>query len=589
VRVTVALAAIVLATSPQLIAQETPLAPPEKVLDLALPVEQRDAPLIEPLPGEPPNEALTLNRLYWHVPDPELNRAQALEQIDKAKKEGRSSEAAYIERILKRLDSIRRPHQVHLSLGEVIRRCLENSYSIETQRYNPAIEQTRLVEAESEFDAVFFGTIGRINNDQPTGSQLSANDVEQFTSAYGIRKLLASGMTVSGTWELNRTSTSIEFQQVNPQWVSTLNLELRQPLLRGFGIDFNRSAIYVARNNQSQSDWAFRRSVRDKLRNIEELYWRLVFARRDVTISSRLLADFEEIYSYLEARKEFDVIPVQLAATKASLEGEKATFVRRRATVFNAEQRLLTEINDPELPVAADIEIIPDDFPMLTRLTVDPLAEVQTALDERQEIKEQELRIANAKIAVGQAKNLELPRADVTFRYSVEGLDEKADRAFDIMTTSNFISYFVGVEFEIPIGNRGARALHQRTQLQYLQAESALRDLLEQVILDVHVSARELTTSYDQILPSFESAEARAREVDSIVARAERKDLNTLNSELGARQGLANERRTMLNAMVSYNIAIIDLERAKGTLLRYNNVAIAAEAGSQPSAQVTFP
>ena len=94
------------------------------------------------------------------------------------------------------------------------------------------------------------------------------------------------------------------------------------------------------------------------------------------------------------------------------------------------------------------------------------------------------------------------------------------------------------------------------------------------LIRDVHLAIRELNTAYDQIPPTYESAEARLREVDSIVARAERKDHGTLINELGSRRSLANARRFMLDAMVRYNIAIIDLERAKGTLLRYNNVVI---------------
>jgi len=62
--------------------------------------------------------------------------------------------------------------------------------------------------------------------------------------------------------------------------------------------------------------------------------------------------------------------------------------------------------------------------------------------------------------------------------------------------------------------------------------------------------------------------------VDSIIARAERKDFNSLNSELSARQSLANARRAMLAAIVDYNIATIDLQRARGTLLEYNHVVV---------------
>ena len=33
----------------------------------------------------------------------------------------------------------------------------------------------------------------------------------------------------------------------------------------------------------------------------------------------------------------------------------------------------------------------------------------------------------------------------------------------------------------------------------------------------------------------------------------------------------------MLQVLVDYNLAIVDLERSKGTLLRYNNVVISSE------------
>jgi len=142
------------------------------------------------------------------------------------------------------------------------------------------------------------------------------------------------------------------------------------------------------------------------------------------------------------------------------------------------------------------------------------------------------------------------------------------------VTRHNFVDYFVGVEFELPIGNRGPRAARKRADLQYRQALAGLNSVIEQILLDVNVSVRALGTAYNQIAPSLEAAQSRQREVDSIVARAERKDFNTLNSELSSRQSLANARRAMLRAMVEYNIATIDLQRARGTLLEYNNVII---------------
>jgi len=47
-----------------------------------------------------------------------------------------------------------------------------------------------------------------------------------------------------------------------------------------------------------------------------------------------------------------------------------------------------------------------------------------------------------------------------------------------------------------------------------------------------------------------------------------------LQTELASEQNLGQSRQTLLDALIIYNIAIADLERAKGTLLYYNNVAL---------------
>ncbi len=525
----------------------------------------------------PSDSAIPLERLRWHVPDPDADRQAAFDRLAKLEQEGDKAAVAQIKRVIERVDAIRREKQIHLSLEEVLRRTLENSYAIQVLSYNPAIETTRVVEAEAAFDAVFFTDIVKNKIDRPSGNELISTDLDLFNSSYGVRKLLPTGMSVSGAYQLNRTKSAISFQQINPEYTSNFVFDMRQPLLRGFGIDYNRSLIIVAKNDRRIADHAFRRQVRDTLRQVEEFYWRLVQARRDIVTSARLLSEFETIYDYLAARESFDITPVQIAATRANLEQSKFDFVRRKAAVFDAEDQLTAGMNWDEVNLADDIEIIPDDSPKMARIIVDRLAEAQSALDHRPEIKEQELRVENAKILVGRAKNEELPRFDLTFRQTYDGLAGNADRSFDELTRMNFIEYFIGVEFEVPIGNRGPRAAHKRAVLQHAQAVAALKQVFEEVIFDVNVATRALGTSYDQILPSFEAAEAREREVNLAVARAERKDYNTLVNELNARQSLATARRAMIASIVDYNIAIIDLERAKGTLLEYNNVLIPDE------------
>ena len=524
-----------------------------------------------------PGEPLPWDRLRWHIPDPEHDRPNAEQLLDDARARGDKAQVTYITRVGQRVEEIRRPVQMSLTLDEAIRTALEHNYDIEVASFDPAIQTTRVVEAQAAFDATFFTNIVKNNIDRPSGSQLTATDLDLFQSSYGVRKVLPTGMTASAAYQLNRTKTTLQFQGVNPEYTSNFVLEMRQPMLRGFGLDYNRSSIMVARNDRRISQHTFERQVRDTLRLVDEYYWRLVEARRDVVITARLLADFEAIYEYLEARQQFDITPVQLSATLANLQQARADFVRRRANVFDAEDRLKAVMIAKDLNLADATEVIPEDLPAMPQIVVDRLAEVQTALQFRPELREQELRVASAQILIGRAKNAELPKFDLTWRTTFDGLAQNADRSFDELTRGKFIEYFIGVELEIPIGNRGPKAAHQRARLQYEQQVAQLKSTFEKVILDVNLVVRALQTAFDQIVPSFEAAEAREREVQSIVARAERKDINTLTTELNARQSLTNARRAMLRSMVDYNIAIADLERAKGTLLQFHNVIIPDE------------
>ena len=217
------------------------------------------------------------------------------------------------------------------------------------------------------------------------------------------------------------------------------------------------------------------------------------------------------------------------------------------------------------------------DIPEAVPIVVDRLAEIQTALDHRSELRERGLEIEIAHISVGAAKNQTLPKFDAIFTYKVTGLGADPDLAFDQLSQNDFHEYQVGVQFEWPIGNRAARAVLKQAKLRYQQAIAGRKAQIEQVILDVNNAYRNLETAHQAIYPALGATEASERNVQATKERAERKSPSELQTELSGQEQLAAARRTLLEALIAYNIAIADLERAKGTLLPYNNVNLAEE------------
>lgn len=537
---------------------------------------QDETPTRLPLSGAPRNEEF-YRKLREQVPDPVEGRRMALELLEQARRAPDSKrDQEFYENGLAYLSTIDRKNEIELTLAEVIQRTLDNSYNIRVQSYNPAIRATNAVEAEAVFDALFFSNATWNKNNTPTATTLQATDSNSQVFNTGARKLLPTGMSVQAAWNVNRNQfeSRFAFATLNPSYRDELSFQLRQPFLRGFGIDFNRAQINLSKNDRRISEHQFSRAVQDHLLEAERAYWQLANTRRILVITARLISEYQRIYDYLKAREGFDASPVEIAQSRAQLDTQVADFARVRKNVRDAEDNLKNLMNDAVLNLADDLEIIPADFPTAEPIILDPLAELQSALDNRDELKEAELAIESARISVGAAKNQALPRFDVLFEYTYDSLGKSQRDAFHNLSHFDFHNYTVGLQFEWPIGNRGPRAALRRARLQHAQANAALKLQIEEIIRQVNVALRELATSFEQIDANLTSVKSQMDNVQAIEDRAERRDPNQLFRELSALESLAGARQRLLQSLITYDLAASALERAKGTLLKYNNVAI---------------
>ncbi|MCG3138380.1 MAG: hypothetical protein HJJLKODD_02243 [Phycisphaerae bacterium] len=492
------------------------------------------------------------------------------------------TDLSYWKNTLDYLSTIDRPNKVQLSLSEAVKRALDHSYTIRVQSYGPAIAATRIVEAESAFDLIFSSQASWNENNTPVSSQLQGSNSTSRVFNTAIGKRLPTGMTVQTGYNVVRSTTDNQFVNLNPAVTNQWSTTFRQPLLRGFGLDYNRAAINVAQLNRRISEYDFRRTVQDETYRVEQAYWQLVQARRTLTINARLIAEFQKVYDQLQARVIIDVSQVTLAQSLARLDTQKASFERISKAVRDSEDQLKTLLNDPDLNLADELELIPVDFLIPSQVEVDRMNALQSALDNRTELKQAELRIETARINVGVAKNETLPQLDASLTYNFDSLGTSQHDALGNLTDFDFHSYTIGLTFEYPLGNRGPRAAQRRARLEHAQALAALKQAIERIIYDVNIAIREIGTSFAQIAANSRSVISQENEVKAIVDRAERRDPSQLNIELNALSSLANNRQNLLQSLIDYHLAISGLEYAKGTLLEYNNISITDAALIEP-------
>lgn len=473
---------------------------------------------------------------------------------------------------------IHRPQVLRLSLAEALRRSLANNYQIKVDGYGPAISTAQIVQAEAAFDTAFFANTSRDNTDRPTPSAILASQTDTTIVNGGIRKLLATGATVTFTQQMTRVDNpGFQFQVLNPAWSQNFVSELRQPILRNFGIDFNRAQINIRKNERMINEEVFRARVIQTLNDVERAYWTLVGARRDVVTIAEVVAEAKLTLAQIEARKDFDAYQTLLFRSQAAVKQREFEFIDVKNRVRNSEDQLLNLINDPDLALSNDYEIVPTDEPTISPMVHDRFQTVKTAIDRRPEIMQARYAVDITRLQLGIAKNQALPRLDVVYRMTLNGLGASADDGFDQMTGGNFIDQFVGMEFQWNFGERAERAGIRIARLQQSQAVYRYKKALDDIITDCRVALRNLDTNYEQIGTSHEGVNAASENLRSLQERQERKSPAELDTILNAQVNLGNSRRQLLNSLVAYNQGIVDVERAKGTLLEFNNVVLSEE------------
>jgi len=494
---------------------------------------------------------------------------------------------------------------VHLGLQDCIGRALEHNLDIRIESLTPEIRMEEVTAAESVFDAALFSSTQFNITDRDeidTGYDTEYKEINGVTKTkrlpidpfvsthddlyeFGVRKLLPLGTSVQLSQQLRRYKDLTDENDVlyrNPFYEYGLQFQLQQPLLRDFGVDVNKSSIRVARMKHNISKQQFEMKMIDTIVEVERNYWRLFLARQQVNFNKQLLARAEKTLEKVQSRLQYDVSSISLARTKGVVAAAKADLTSARKSLLQQQEILLESINDPQLSLNGNWEIIHKDRPTVEFYPVDKAKVQETAMKMRPEIVAQQLGIDISALAMKVADNQRLPRLDLFYQQEMTGAGASSHSAWREQGQNDMVSYVVGLSFEFPVGNRAAEANYQKMRIRKHQERLGLDSVIEQIKADVNNAVHGVNLAYSEIAARNEAAEFDKNEVLSFLAiqDTERRDTMTpefLNIKLNADVRLARSQIVAVQAMVQYDLAIMNLHRANGTLLKYNNIELDEE------------
>jgi outer membrane protein TolC len=525
-----------------------------------------------------------------------------------------------------------------LSLEETVRLALENSKVLRdlggtvvrapegsSTSLDPAIVETdpRLgVEAAlSAFDARLDSRLTGENVDRRFNNQFlgSLGFLQADRDAWDtqIAKRSATGSLFSLRQHIDYERDNNPGNQFpNGAWSVWYEAEARHPLLQGGGLDFNRIAgpgatpgvnngVVIARIRTDISLAEFEVALRDFVSNVENAYWDLYFAYRDLDAKvrardtaletwRRIDALFETGRQGGEAEKEAQAreqyyrfeADVQDALAGRPLDGTRTNNGSRPGTfrglpgVLVAEKRLRLLIN---LPANADQLIRPADEPLQAAIAFDWPTITTEALSCRSELRRQRWQVKRRELELLAARNFLLPRLDVVGSYRFRGFgddlidDESSPRfnnAYADLTSGDFQEWQAGVELSMPLGFRQGHAAVRNAELHLSRERILLAAQEREVVYDLAQAVAEMDRAYLVMQTNYNRWVAARHQLAAVEA-AYNDDRTQFIAVLEAQRRVAEAEAQQYRSRVEYAVALKNVHFEKGTLLDYLGIVTA--------------
>lgn len=488
------------------------------------------------------------------------------------------------------LSSVRRDAtSMTISLHDILSRTLIHSRQIKVFAELPMIRKTAIVEADAAFDWHAFLDSRWDDTSEPVGNSLTAGPgINRFrdhnlSASAGARRRTRNGGNLELSQQFGIQDNNSTFFIPNQQGTSRLVLSYTHPLLRGRGNNYNRGLICLAEIDRQIADDEFVRQLQSHLLEVTRSYWALYLQRGVLLQKMHSYYRARQTVRRLEERRQLDASEIQIRSAQAALTSRRSDLLRAKMAVRNAESRLRSLVNDPGLGSYESAELIPSEVPLFQTIPVDMQGAIAESIRNRPEIKQSIKQIKAACLRNDMSKNELMPALNLVTQTYVAGLDANRDigGAWNNQFNVGEPSYSIGLQFEVPINNRAARARHVRRCHELRQAQNQYETTLQTIQLEVEVAVRELLTSQQELLAKEEAMQARQNQLKYLKVRWERLPgenataAQTLEYLLAAQDDLANAEYDYLQSQMTFSLGIANLKRATGTLLQHEHVAVA--------------
>lgn len=482
---------------------------------------------------------------------------------------------------------------VEFTLANVRALALENNLDLKIAEIDPKIAATQVSEEEAKFDDLIFAKAkyGRKDTPKqnldvvtftPTGSSsLLKNETDKLTAIEQLTQVLdmeagiviplrtGAKVTLSTPFDEKKQFKGVP----SSQYQNALRFSVSQPLLRDGGIDTNVAGIQIAKYEQQIIDVKTRLQSIRVLANVERAYWAVYMAWGELDVRRQQYENASDNLAMVKKRVANGLTAaVELNRAEIGVAERRESLITANTSLKIRQRQLKLLLNDTNLNVDSQTLIIPKTSPTLLHFEFDRNELVQKALSGRLELLELELKLAADLTKIDYLKNQTLPLFMLDYNYGSLGRDTNSfDGAFNQALDGNYSDWSVGMRVEIPLSNELRKSKLERAVQERVQRLSTqqLRELT--VKREIYDALDTTEQNWQRILAARQNVILAGLNYDAELKQF-REGLRTMTEVLETLTRLGDAQLREVRAISDYQVSLIDLAFATGTLLGHSRV-----------------
>ena len=488
-----------------------------------------------------------------------------------------------------------------LTIAEARALALENNLDLQIARIDPKIAATQVGEEEAKFDDMIFAKAKYANKNTPALNMdvVTFTPVDPSSSLKNQAAKLTAIPQDTDTLELEagvviplrtggKVTLSVPFDEKkqfkgvpSDQYLSALRFSISQPLLRDAGIDNNVAGIRIARYEQEAVNLRTRLQAIRVLAAIDRAYWGLYVAWGELDVRRQQYENAADNLAMVKKRvAEGLTAAVETNRAEIGVAERMESLIVAETTLKLRQRQLKLLLNDSKLDMASLTVVVPQTQPTMVKFEFDREQLARQALEGRLELLELELKLAADLTKVEYLRTQTLPLFMLDYSYSSLGRDTTSfGGAFNQTLDGDYSDWSIGMRMEYQLSNDLRRSRLERAVQERIQRLSTkqLRELT--VRREIYDALDQLSQNWQRILAARQNVVLAGLNYDAELKQF-REGLRTMTEVLETLTRLGEAQLREVRSIGDYQISLVDLAFATGTILGHSHVNMGSLANT---------